>query len=116
SDGTPMLLAGDEFGNSQQGNNNAYCQDNELSWLNWADLHEPLGQELAELVFQAAALRRAHPSLRRKRFEDDGVELAPGIRRAAWYDIDGCEMSEDAWAFPEGRVLGFQRAAPLTGD
>jgi len=111
SDGTPMLLAGDEFGNSQQGNNNAYCQDNELSWLDWSQADSEEGRVLTNLVSAARALRRAHPSLRRDRFDDDGAELAPGIRRAAWYDMDGCEMSEEAWAYPEGRVLGFQRAA-----
>lgn len=111
SDGTPMLLAGDEFGNSQEGNNNAYCQDNELSWLDWGQLNEPLAQQLLELVAHAGVLRREHPSLRRRRFEDDAVELAPGIKRAAWYDMDGCEMTDDAWAYAEGRVLGFERAS-----
>ena len=111
SDGTPMLLAGDEFGNSQEGNNNAYCQDNELSWLHWSQLRDRRAQQLMELVVRARALRRTHLSLGRRRFEDDSVELAPGIKRAAWYDMDGCEMSEEAWAHAEGRVLGFHRAA-----
>ncbi|TFL14273.1 glycogen debranching enzyme GlgX [Pusillimonas caeni] len=111
SDGTPMLLAGDEFGNSQQGNNNAYCQDNDLSWLDWSQADTQQGRALMDLVSRARALRRTHPSLRRGRFGDDGAELAPGIKRAAWYDMDGCEMSEEAWAYAEGRVLGFQRAA-----
>lgn len=113
SDGSPMLLAGDEFGNSQNGNNNVYCQDNEIAWLDWAQADQPDGRALQALVSHARELRRAHPSLRRSRFKDDDVELAPGIKRAAWYDMDGCEMSDEAWAYPEGRVLGFQRAALL---
>ncbi|WP_397473660.1 glycogen debranching protein GlgX [Pusillimonas sp.] len=116
SDGTPMLLAGDEFGNSQQGNNNTYCQDNEVAWLDWSQAAGKPGRDLIAWVKRARALRRAHPSLRRSRFGDDGVELAPGIKRAAWYDMDGCEMSEEAWAFAEGRVLGFQRADMRDGD
>lgn len=110
SDGTPMLLAGDEFGNSQNGNNNAYCQDNELAWLDWKQASEPQGQELIDWVARVSALRRAHPSLRRSRFGDDSTELVPGIKGAAWYDIDGSEMTDEAWAYAEGRVLGFQRA------
>ncbi|WP_301116022.1 glycogen debranching protein GlgX [Pusillimonas sp. (ex Stolz et al. 2005)] len=110
SDGTPMLLAGDEFANSQKGNNNAYCQDNEIAWLDWKQASEKHGQALINWVARVRALRRAHPSLRRSRFGDDSIELVPGIKRAAWYDIDGSEMSDEAWAFSEGRVLGFQRA------
>ena len=113
SDGTPMLLAGDEFGNGQQGNNNAYCQDNELSWLDWAQADTPQGRALSDFVARVLGLRRAHPSLRMARFEDDGREVLPGVKRAAWYDMDGQEMSPEAWAYAEGRVLGLRRAAVL---
>src|SRR6185437_15101396 len=64
--GTPMLLAGDEFGRTQQGNNNAYCQDNEISWVNW-DI-QPEGQSLIQFVRLLTGLRRQYPVLRRNRF------------------------------------------------
>ena len=110
ANGTPMLLAGDEMGNSQQGNNNAYCQDNELSWLDWRHLDMATGRELASFVGHIASLRRAHPSLRMGRFLDNNAEVAPGIRRLQWYDLDGSVMSDAAWEFGEGRVLGLRRA------
>ena len=111
SDGTPMLLAGDEFGNSQQGNNNAYCQDNEVSWLDWAQAASSAGRAMTTFVARVQALRRAHPSLRLERFEDDNHEILPGVMRAAWYDMDGKPMTEAAWDFTEGRVIGLRRAA-----
>lgn len=113
SDGTPMLLAGDEFGNSQQGNNNAYCQDNDISWLDWKQATSPGGRELTAFVGRLAALRRAHPSLRSPRFEDSNFQVLPDVARVAWYDLDGSLMSEQAWDYAEGRVLGFRRACRL---
>ena len=110
SNGTPMLLAGDELGNSQRGNNNAYCQDNEISWLEWRQLEMPSGRELAQFVSRLTQLRRQHPSLRLDRYMDANEELAPGIHRMQWYDLDGSPMSEAAWEFAEGRVLGLQRS------
>src|SRR5690606_29440515 len=101
SDGTPMLLAGDEFGNSQQGNNNAYCQDNEISWLDWDKAATPEGRSLTEFVARARSMRSAHPSLRTARFMDDNEEVAPGLVRAAWFDMDGKTMSQEAWDFGE---------------
>lgn len=117
SDGTPMLLAGDEFANSQQGNNNAYCQDNEISWLDWHRAATPEGLALSQFVTRVRSMRRHHPSLRTPRFMDDSEELAPGITRAAWFDMDGKPMSQEAWDFAEGRVLGLRRAVTLpSGD
>ncbi|RTZ45623.1 glycogen debranching enzyme GlgX [Candidimonas sp. SYP-B2681] len=114
SDGTPMLLAGDEFGNSQEGNNNAYCQDNELSWLDWSQAISPAGHDLTTFVGRLTSLRRAHPSLRLARFEDGNYQVLPGVPRVAWYDLDGSLMSPEAWDYPEGRVLGFRRACTTT--
>lgn len=111
SDGTPMLLAGDEFGNSQQGNNNAYCQDNEISWLDWSQAASAPGRAMTAFVARVSALRRDHPSLRLARFEDDNHEILPGVTRTAWYDMDGRLMTESAWDFAEGRVIGLRRAA-----
>jgi glycogen operon protein len=115
SNGTPMLLAGDEFGNSQDGNNNAYCQDNATSWLDWVRAAEPEGRGLSAFVGRLAALRRSHPSLRLPRFEDGSYEILPGLPRVSWYDMDGQAMSQAAWDYHEGRVLGFRRAVQLPG-
>lgn len=116
SNGTPMLLAGDELGNSQRGNNNAYCQDNELSWLDLRQLDMPTGRELSNFVSRVARLRREHPSLRMGRFLDNNADVIPGIKRLQWFDLDGSTMSDAAWEFGEGRVLGLQRACPLNED
>lgn len=113
ANGTPMLLAGDEMGNSQRGNNNAYCQDNEISWLDWSHLEMPTGRDLAQFVSRLTHLRRHHPSLRMARFQDSNEELVPGVKRMQWYDLDGSVMSDDAWEFGEGRVLGLRRACRL---
>src|SRR5690554_4342304 len=110
SNGTPMLLAGDEFGNSQQGNNNAYCQDNEISWLDWEQASTPEGRERIAFLASLTALRRTHPSLRLPRYADGNHELISGVPRIAWYDLDGEAMSESAWEFAEGKVLGLRRA------
>ncbi len=113
SNGTPMLLAGDEFGNSQGGNNNAYCQDNEISWLDWRQASTLQGREQIAFVARLGALRRQHPSLHAARFEDGNHEIAPGLPRICWYDMDGKAMSQAAWDYHEGRVLGLRRAAPM---
>src|SRR6185312_6255954 len=68
SAGTPMLLAGDEFGRTQQGNNNAYCQDNEVSWLDWRMADSAEGAELSDYVARLIALRRDYPVLRHPQF------------------------------------------------
>jgi isoamylase len=71
ANGTPMLLAGDEFGRTQRGNNNAYCQDNELSWVDWTALESDAGGSLHRFVAMLLAFRRNHPELRRKHFDND---------------------------------------------
>lgn len=105
ADGTPMMLAGDEFGNSQSGNNNAYCQDNPLSWLDWTQATSPQGRALSEYVARLTALRRSHPSLHSERYVDPGEELAPGVRRIEWFEPDAQPLSD-----PEaGAVLALRR-------
>src|SRR5690606_22336223 len=113
SNGTPMLLAGDEFGNSQEGNNNAYCQDNAVSWLDWAEANSPRGRELTDFTARLSALGRERPSFRLGRFEDGNHEIRPGLPRFWWVDMDGQAMSDAAWDYHEGRVLGLQRVARL---
>ena len=112
SDGTPMLLAGDEFGNSQSGNNNAYCQDNEVSWLDWTQAQGDAGRELSRYAARLLALRRAHPSVRAARYGDASREPSPGIAAIAWFDADGVALDEAAWASEQERVLALRRAAP----
>ena len=93
SQGTPMLLAGDEFGNSQLGNNNAYCQDNSIGWLDWGGDEHPLCGFVAELV----KLRLAHPLLRQDRFLH-GETLGEGPKRnVVWRRPDGSEMQPGDW-------------------
>ncbi|WP_300034960.1 glycogen debranching protein GlgX [uncultured Roseobacter sp.] len=89
SQGTPMLLAGDEIGHSQGGNNNAYCQDNETTWLDWASA-DP---DMTDFVAGLSAFRRAHPALRQSRFLHGEARPADGARDVVWYDTDGQELN-----------------------
>jgi glycogen operon protein len=95
SQGTPMLLAGDEFGRTQQGNNNAYCQDNEISWLDWE--FSPLGERLHEFVQQLIALRSRYPILRRSRFLSGEMNERIGVRELTWINATGGEMEQEHW-------------------
>jgi glycogen operon protein len=110
--GTPMLLAGDEFGRSQDGNNNAYCQDNRTSWIDWRLAREPEGAELSEFVARLAALRRRFPLLREQRFLYGDREVLPGVRDVGWFCEKGLPLSAEAWNDPEQRVLVLRRAGP----
>jgi glycogen operon protein len=108
--GTPMLLAGDEFGHSQRGNNNAYCQDNEISWLDWHDAARPENRELTAFVARLAALRRAQAVLRTPAFLHGTTEPAPGVADIAWFDEHGDAMSPAAWNDPAQQTLILRRA------
>ncbi|AOJ08119.1 glycogen debranching protein GlgX [Burkholderia mayonis] len=107
--GTPMLLAGDEFGRTQRGNNNAYCQDNELSWIDWTPADEPAGERMIAFVARLASLRAAHPLLRTQRFPAGDVELAPGVTEIGWFDERGEALTVDAWEDRERRALALRR-------
>ena len=85
SQGTPMLLAGDEIANSQGGNNNAYCQDNSIGWINW-DKSDDI---LLEFVANLSAFRRAHKSLRQSRFLHGAIRAQDGLRDVEWTDFEG---------------------------
>jgi isoamylase len=98
SQGIPMLLGGDEAGRTQGGNNNAYCQDNEISWLDW----DALDGELLAFTQRVIAFRRGHPVLRRQRFSTE-TEMA-------WFRTDGEKMSEEDWA------SGFAKSVALYLD
>ncbi len=111
SHGTPMLLAGDEFGRTQRGNNNAYCQDNEISWLDWKQANSPDGQALSEYVARLVRLRHENPVMRCRHFLHGQDEPAPGILDIAWFDTHGEIISPDSWNNPEKRLFALRRAS-----
>jgi isoamylase len=93
SQGVPMLLAGDEISRSQQGNNNAYCQDNEISWTNWENADEDL-LNFAQAVIQ---LRKEHPLFCRRRWFQGQPIKGAGVEDIAWFLPEGSEMTEEHW-------------------
>jgi isoamylase len=103
STGVPMLAAGDEFGRTQHGNNNAYCQDNELSWLDWnlADWQQDLLATTSALI----RLRREHPALRQRDFFGQRPEHLDGTRDLQWFAPDGSPMVEARWQDRRTRTL-----------
>ena len=105
SQGTPMILAGDEFGRTQGGNNNAYCQDNEISWLNWKI--EEKGNSLIEFVKHVISLRHKYPILRRNRFLTGAHDEELGIRDLTWINANGAEMQETDWKDDGMRCFGM---------
>jgi glycogen operon protein len=113
--GTPMLLAGDEMGRSQRGNNNAYCQDNEISWLDWSLLERAEGAAMARFAARLAAIRAAHPSLRHESFLHGDSEPLPGIPDIGWFGADGLPLSPEAWERPEERILALRRCVSDAG-
>jgi glycogen operon protein len=108
--GTPMLLAGDEFGRTQRGNNNAYCQDNEISWIDWAMADSTAGREMRDFVAKLIAVRQEHTALRSRHFLHGQREPAPGIFDIAWFNDDGENIPEASWKNPEHRLLCLRRA------
>lgn len=105
SQGTPMILAGDEFARTQQGNNNAYCQDNEVSWVDWG-LREK-HQSLVAFVSKLTALRHKYPILRRKLFLNGEYLEDLGVRDVTWVNQSGAQMSEEDWHNPDLRCFGM---------
>jgi isoamylase len=108
--GTPMLLAGDEFGRTQRGNNNAYCQDDEMSWLDWRLLETPAARELQQFVTDLIKLRQKHSALRERHLRKGQSELAPNIFDIAWFEAGGELIPESSWKNPEIRLLCLRRA------
>jgi isoamylase len=105
SQGVPMILHGDEMGRTQQGNNNTYCQDDEISWVDW-DLDEDQ-QEMLDFTRHMIALRRAHPIFRRRRFLGganpcEGDESLPDV---LWLATDGSEMTQEQWDDPQNKCV-----------
>jgi isoamylase len=125
SQGVPMLLAGDEIQRSQKGNNNAYCQDNEISWIDW----NPSGRARRFLEFtrQVVAIRQNNPVLRRRSFFTGRAISREGVKDLAWLRPDGEEMADPDWSDAENHVLGMlihgqatdevdERGRPIFGD
>jgi isoamylase len=102
SQGVPMLLGGDEFGRSQGGSNNAWCQDNEVSWFNW-DAADP---ELLEFTKRLIALRQAHPVFRRSTFLTGQEVKGSGLPDVWWFRPDGRRMTQKEWQRDDGHTLG----------
>ncbi len=113
SQGTPMLLAGDEFGHTQGGNNNAYCQDNPITWIDWERALSEDGQKQSRFVRQLLALRRRYPQLRRKRFLDarDDHDTA----EVGWLLPEGGTMMPGDWHDPQRRSL-MLHLPPVTSE
>jgi len=113
SQGVPMLSMGDELGRTQRGNNNAYCQDNEISWVDWSEIDHPLLEYVRRLI----AFRRTHPMFRRRRwFQGRPIRGAVDI---AWFKPNGEVMSDQDWVSRHARALGVYlngRAIPGQTD
>ncbi|HLI26499.1 MAG TPA: glycogen debranching enzyme GlgX, partial [Chloroflexota bacterium] len=108
SQGVPMLLGGDEIGRTQQGNNNAYCQDNPISWYDWQ--LDDAQRALLEFTRRLIALRKEHPALRRAEFLTGEFLPAADIKDLTWLKVDGTEMTEAEWRDPHARSLGMRLA------
>ena len=105
SQGVPMICGGDEYGRTQNGNNNAYCQDNELSWLSWERTPEQQRQE--DFTAQLIRLRHDHPIFRRPKFFQGRKIRGTGAKDLLWIDSDGTEMTDELWNHSFTRCIGI---------
>jgi isoamylase len=110
SQGVPMLCGGDEISRIQQGNNNAYCQDNEIGWFDWS--LDRSRRDLLEFTRCLIKLRRQHPVLRRRQFLYGRRIQGSEVEDLAWFRPDGKEMTEENWGDPLARCIGLR----LAGD
>ncbi len=106
SQGVPMLCGGDEFGRTQDGNNNAYCQDNELSWFDWTNRTDAQN-ELLDFSKRLIAFRHEHPVFRRPKFFQGRRIRGSEIKDVMWFNPGGNEMSDEEWSSPFVRCLGM---------
>jgi glycogen operon protein len=109
--GTPMLLGGDEFGRTQQGNNNAYCQDNELSWIDWKLLDDEKGQALCDYVARLIDIRASFICLQSGTFLNGDREVIDDVKELGWFDMDGQGINDEAWQAAHAHALVVRRAA-----
>ncbi|MCA9068266.1 MAG: glycogen debranching enzyme GlgX, partial [Planctomycetaceae bacterium] len=105
ANGTPMLLAGDELGNSQQGNNNGYCQDNEITWLDWASAKRKRNRELLKFVQQVLEIFHEQPVFHRRKFFSGRAISGEQAADIAWIDPEGTEMTKEQWNAPGTRCF-----------
>jgi isoamylase len=110
--GVPLILAGDEVGNSQDGNNNAYCQDNEIGWVDWSGLGRD-GEDMTALIGQLTRLRKRFSQLQGRRWLDG--HRADGTCDARWLTPEATEMTEQDWNFPNRRFLSYVLSAEESG-
>ncbi len=108
SQGVPMICGGDEVGRTQGGNNNAYCQDNEISWFSW-EWHDR-ARELLEFTRTLIRIRRDQPVLRRRKFFEGRRLRGLKLKDVTWFRPDGREMTSEDWKLPDGRCLGMRIA------
>lgn len=105
SQGTPMMLSGDERAQTQGGNNNTYCQDNEITWLDWEN--DPTDGRLTEFVKSLTRLRKRYPILSRGRFLNGQYNEEAGLRDLTWLNPGGIEMDDAHWTDPAARSVGL---------
>jgi glycogen operon protein len=104
--GTPMILAGDEVGRTQRGNNNAYAQDNEIGWLDWQSVDQD-GQDLLAFTKKLIEIRQQQPLFRRARFLTGAFNEEFGVKDVTWLDPDGREMTTEQWADGNAKCFGM---------
>ena len=109
-----MLLAGDETGQTQNGNNNAYCQDNELSWINWELSAE--NKALLEFAHRLIALRKEQPVLKRRNFFQGRKIRGADVKDITWFEPAGKEMNDEAWNAGFVRCLGVLWAGDVIDE
>jgi glycogen operon protein len=114
SQGVPMICGGDELSHTQKGNNNAYCQDNEITWLNW-ELNEEQ-QRFLNFVRMVTEIWRRQPVFQRRKFFLGRKIRGSDIKDISWFDPSGQEMSDKAWGAGFVRCLGVRLAGDLIGD
>ena len=110
SQGVPMLVGGDEFGRTQKGNNNAYCQDNEISWFNWE--HADWQKQMIEFTSRLIEERHDHPVFRRPKWFHGRRIRGTGVKDIMWFNTNGTEMTDEEWTTNHVRCLGMM----LSGD
>jgi glycogen operon protein len=103
SEGVPLLLGGDEFARSQRGNNNAYCQDNELTWIDWRQVAE--NADLVDFTARLCRFREQHPVFRRRQFFRGAPAHGSSRDDLDWYRPDGEQMTPEHWGTPFARAL-----------
>ena len=114
SEGVSMIFAGDELSHTKGGNNNTYCQDNDLTWLNW-ELDERKQKFLA-FVRKATRIWREQPVLQRKKFFQGRALRGSDIKDITFFDLSGAEMSDQQWGEPNARSIGIRLAGDVLGD